>query len=62
MKKLSLKMYFILKEYKSNILFKQIQNSRPDRFDCSFLDMEFISEIRRGYSSIFKYICKICII
>ncbi|KAE9522485.1 hypothetical protein AGLY_017146 [Aphis glycines] len=41
-------------------LFKQIQNSRHDRFGCSFLDMEFINEFRRGFSSIFKYKCKMC--
>lgn len=41
-------------------LFTQIMNSRHEKFDCSFLDMDFISEIRKGYSSKFKFVCKMC--
>jgi len=38
----------------------QIQNSKHERFDCSFLNMEFKYEIRKGYSSEFKFQCKMC--
>lgn len=41
-------------------LFSQIQNSRHDKFDCSFLDMEFQNEQRKGYNSSFKFKCKMC--
>lgn len=41
-------------------LFEQIQNSRHEKFDCSFLDMVFLKEYRRGYSSTFKFECKMC--
>jgi len=35
-------------------------NSRHEKFGCSFLDMEFKMEIRKGYSSKFKFECKMC--
>lgn len=38
----------------------QILNSRHEKFDCSFLDMEFKMEIRKGYNSKFKFECKMC--
>lgn len=41
-------------------LFSQIQNNRHGNLQCSFLDMQFLSEQRRGYSSIFKFRCKMC--
>lgn len=42
-------------------LFKQIQNSRhKGGSDCSFMDMEFESELIRGYSSEFNFRCKMC--
>ncbi|XP_050537060.1 uncharacterized protein LOC126903111 [Daktulosphaira vitifoliae] len=41
-------------------LFKQIQNSKHGKFDCSFLDMEFKNEIRKGYNSVFYFKCKMC--
>lgn len=43
-----------------NHFFTQIMNNRHDRFGCSFLDMEFKMEIRKGYSSKFKFECKMC--
>lgn len=43
-----------------NYLFSQIQKSRHDKFDCSFVDMEFKSEHRKGYISIFTFECKMC--
>lgn len=42
-------------------LFKQIQNSHhKGGFDCSFMNMEFESELMRGYSSEFYFRCKMC--
>ncbi|XP_050065628.1 uncharacterized protein LOC126554615 [Aphis gossypii] len=41
-------------------LFTQIQQSKHDKFDCSFIDMEFQNEIRKGFNSVFKFKCKIC--
>lgn len=42
-------------------IFQQIQNSRHEGgFDCTFLDMEFISELISGYSSTFSFRCKMC--
>lgn len=41
-------------------LFSQIQNSRHGKLECSFLDMEFLTEHRRGCSSTFKFRCKMC--
>lgn len=42
-------------------VFEQIQNSRHiGGFGCSFLDMEFDSERREGYVSLFKFSCKMC--
>lgn len=43
-----------------NHFFKQIMNSRHEKFDCSFLDMDFKMEIRKGYCSKFKFECKMC--
>lgn len=43
-----------------NYLFTQIQESRHEKFDCSFVDMEFKSELRKGYISIFTFKCKMC--
>lgn len=43
-----------------NYLFTQIQQSRHDKFDCSFVDMVFKSELRKGYISIFTFECKMC--
>jgi len=41
-------------------VFKQIQSIRHDKFDCSFLDMVFQHECRRGYTSVFTFKCKMC--
>lgn len=42
-------------------LFKQIQNSyHKGGSDCSFMDMEFESELIKGYSSEFYFRCKMC--
>ncbi|KAF0708510.1 YqaJ domain-containing protein [Aphis craccivora] len=41
-------------------LFAQIQQSKHDKFNCSFIDMEFQNEIRKGFNSVFKFKCKIC--
>lgn len=41
-------------------LFSQIQNSRHANLQCSFLDMQFLTEQRKGYSSTFKFRCKMC--
>jgi len=41
-------------------LFDQIQNSKHEHFDCSFLDMVFQSECRKGYMSVFNFRCKMC--
>jgi len=38
----------------------QIMNSRHERFGCSFVDMEFQMEVRKGYSSTFNFECKMC--
>lgn len=43
-----------------NYVFEQIQSIRHEKFDCSFLDMVFLSEYRKGYSSVFKFKCKMC--
>jgi len=41
-------------------IFDQIQNSRHEHFDCSFLDMVFQSECRKGYMSVLNFRCKMC--
>lgn len=38
----------------------QIMNSRHERFGCSFIDMDFKMEVRKGYSSTFHFECKMC--
>lgn len=40
--------------------FEQVQKSRHNKFDCSFLNMEFVAEYRRGYYSKFKFKCRMC--
>lgn len=41
-------------------LFSQIQKIQHDIFECTFRDMEFQNEIRKGYSSVFTFKCKMC--
>ncbi|KAL4122792.1 hypothetical protein QTP88_015067 [Uroleucon formosanum] len=42
-------------------IFKQIQKIvHDDRFGCSFVNMEFISENRNGFFSKFKFVCQMC--
>jgi len=41
-------------------VFEQIQSIRHDKFDCSFLDMVFQNECRRGYTSVFTFKRKMC--
>lgn len=44
-----------------NFLFEQIKSCRHvGGFGCNFLDMEYISEIRYGFMSKFKFECKMC--
>lgn len=43
-----------------NYLFTQIHQSRHDKFDCSFIDMEFKSELRKRYISMFTFECTMC--
>lgn len=41
-------------------IFKSMQSIYHKGFDCTFRDLEFLSEIRKGYLSIFQFKCKIC--
>lgn len=42
-------------------IFDQIKNSRHEiGLDCSFLNMEFVSEKQEGFRSVFKFSCKMC--
>lgn len=42
-------------------IFDQIKQSKHDiGLDCSFLDMDFISEKQEGFRSVFKFSCKMC--
>lgn len=41
-------------------LFEQIKNSRHAPFECSFLNMKFMSETRKGYMSVFTFQCVMC--
>lgn len=41
-------------------LIKQIQKRHSGPYDCSFIDMEYISEVNYGFLSIFTFKCKIC--
>lgn len=44
-----------------NYFFKQIQESlHTGSFGCSFLDMDFVSEIHIGFLSKFKFKCRMC--
>jgi len=44
-----------------NYFFKQIQeNLHTGSFGCNFLDMDFVSEIRVGFLSKFKFKCRMC--
>ncbi|CAI6355909.1 unnamed protein product [Macrosiphum euphorbiae] len=43
-----------------NHLFEQIKKIRHEPFNCSFVDMVFISETRKGYMSVFTFKCKMC--
>ncbi|KAL4123337.1 hypothetical protein QTP88_015534 [Uroleucon formosanum] len=44
-----------------NYFFKQIQESLHTRsFGCSFLNMDFVSEIHVGFLSKFKFKCRMC--
>lgn len=44
-----------------NYFFKQIQESLHNGgFGCSFLDMDFVSEIHVGFLSKFKFKCRMC--
>ncbi|CAI6362985.1 unnamed protein product [Macrosiphum euphorbiae] len=43
-----------------NHLFEQIKKIRHEPFNCSFVDMLFISETRKGYMSVFTFKCKMC--
>jgi hypothetical protein len=38
----------------------QIQNSRHEHFYFLFLNMVFQSECRKGYMSVFNFLCKMC--
>jgi len=42
-------------------IFFQIQNIKHDGgFDCNFMNMKFVKEIRSGFYSVFKFKCKMC--
>lgn len=42
-------------------VFEQIKNSNHESgLDCSFLNMEYVSEKQEGFKSIFKFSCKMC--
>lgn len=43
-------------------LIKQIQIRHKGPFGCSFIDMEFQSEVIHGFYSIFVFKCKVCCI
>lgn len=41
-------------------VFESIQSIKHVGFDCTFSDLEFTKEIRKGFFSTFIFICKIC--
>jgi len=41
-------------------IFESIQSIKHVGFDCTFSDLEFTNEIRKGFFSIFVFTCKIC--
>jgi len=42
-------------------IFFQIQNIKHDSgFDCNFMNMKFVNEIRSGFYSDFVFKCKMC--
>jgi len=42
-------------------IFFQIQNMKHDGgFDCNFMNMNFINEIRSGFYSVFLFKCNMC--
>lgn len=41
-------------------IFKSLQSIHHDGFECSFRDLEFEREIRKGYYSTFQFKCKVC--
>jgi len=41
-------------------IFQSLQSIHHLGFDCSFKDLEFVKENRKGYYSTFQFICKVC--
>lgn len=42
-------------------IFFQIQNMKHDGgFDCNFMNMNFVNEIRSGFYSVFLFKCSMC--
>jgi len=41
-------------------IFESIQSINHKGFECSFCDLEFCKEGRKGFVSIFYFTCKIC--
>lgn len=41
-------------------LFNSLQSIHHQGFNCTFRDLEFLNEIRKGYLSTFQFKCKVC--
>jgi len=41
-------------------IFQSLQSIQHLGFDCSFRDLEFVTEKRKGYYSTFQFNCKVC--
>jgi len=41
-------------------IFQSLQSIQHLGFDCSFRDLEFVRENRKGYYSTFQFNCKVC--
>lgn len=41
-------------------IFDSIQSIKHEGFDCTFSDLKFVNEIRKGFFSTFVFTCKVC--